>query len=273
MIATITILGSKAAPVTSKDVRRERLARRLEAAVLKCRNSDTPKNDDQKKVDEIRSAAQARYQSAVDDFTAHAKANALAKKKKKREELIALFLLLMLDAGEESYSKAYPELEALQPETKTGSALEPEKVQSQAEEFSESRQENLKQFPARIIDRFEEITNEVEESKTSEKEIRSILNKAAAAVKSGEGKVMAEAEAQGVYGSAQIRILKRVGFKTAIWNQLERPTKRDTHALNMELGEKPLGYLYPNGQRYPGDPKGGPGENCNCLCYLEGVRR
>ena len=84
---------------------------------------------------------------------------------------------------------------------------------------------------------------------------------------------MADVEATTTLGSVQLDRLKRAGFTTAIWNQLDRPTKRHTHAINMEMGPQPLGTIYPNGQSHPGDERGGVGECVNCLCYLEGASR
>lgn len=253
--------------LSSLDIRRERMARRIDSVIFKCKSSES-----NLAIEKIRDAAQSKYQSSVEEFIANAKANSIAKKKKKREEMIALFLLLMLDAGEENYVKTYTKLETLSPTTE-GRKPSPSELQKESVEFAEARQENLAEFPERICGRFDDIVEEAKEADKTEKEIRAELNKSAEKIKDGEGKRLTQAEAQGCYGAAQIRILERAGFKTALWDQFDRETKRETHAVNMSLGAKPLNYMYPNGQRYPGDPAGGAGECVNCLCVLTGVQR
>jgi len=231
----------------------------------------------------------------VDDFTAQAKADALAKKKKRRNELIAIFLLLMLDAGEEAYLMSYPKLAALQtpPNQPTEPSQPtptqpiilptsgkwsnqqptPEELKTEAEEFAQERQENLSQFPARVIDRFEEIITESQAEKASEKEIRSRLNKAAEAVKKGQGRIVSETESQAVAGGSQLRILKRAGFETAFWQNVGDERVRDGHIENEAAGETKLGDEYPDGCRYPGDPKAPIECTIGCRCWLIGGNR
>lgn len=218
-----------------------------------------------------RTAAQTRYQQAVDDFIAHAKAEALSREKKKREKLKALFLLLMLDAGEDAYTAIYPRLAAIATPGQPHRLMPP--VKSEPAEFAASRQPFLDNFSSTVLDRLDAIVQQGAHDAATPREIRRQLDERAAEMRQGHGRAFSEAEAQVMYGHAQIRILKRAGFKTALWDQLDRPTKRETHAVNMAMGPQPLGTLYPNGQRCPGDPAAGPGETMGCLCVLVGVDR
>lgn len=222
-----------------------------------------------------RAAVAARYQTAVDDLTAHAKAIVLSKAKKKREQIKALFLLLMLDAADDAYQTIYPALAKLTPPVTgtTATSIKPGDLRAEAEAFARDRQQYLENFPSTVFDRLDAARQQAEADGKSDKEVRAELNRTASEIKSGQGATMSETEAQATYGSAQIRILERTGFETALWDQIDRPTKRETHADNMALGPMPIGHLYPNGQRYPGDPAGGVQECANCLCVLTGVKR
>lgn len=214
--------------------------------------------------------AQNRYQQAVDDFIAHAKAEAMSRDKKRREKIKVLWLLLMLDAGEDAYSLIYPKLAAI---TTPGTAKLAPPVKSEPADFAASRQTYLDNFSNTVLDRLDAVVQQGAHDAATPREIRRQLDERASQLRTGQGEVVATAESQACYGHAQIRILKRAGFKTALWDQIDRPTKRETHAVNMEMGPQPLGTLYPNGQRCPGDPAGGPGECLNCLCTLVGVDR
>lgn len=106
-----------------------------------------------------------------------------------------------------------------------------------------------------------------------EGEISKRLAKKARELEGARWERLADAEATATYGAAALRVLDLAGFATVRWSQLDRPTKRHTHKLNQEQGEQPLGFVFSNGQAYPGDPSRGPEENINCLCQLVGVRR
>lgn len=234
------------------------------------RATQSPLNAQSQQHAAARSLAQNRYQQAVDDFIAHAKAEAMSRDKKRREKIKALWLLLMLDAGEDAYSLIYPKLAAI---ATPGTAKLAPPVKSEPADYAASRQTYLDNFSNTVLDRLDAVVQQGAHDAASPREIRRQLDERATELRTGQGEVVAMTESQACYGHAQIRILKRAGFKTALWDQLDRPTKRETHAANMEMGPQPLGTLYPNGQRCPGDPAGGPGECLNCLCTLVGVDR
>ncbi len=217
-----------------------------------------------------RNTAQERYRRAVAEFIAHAKAEAMTRDKNKREKLKALFLLLMLDAGEDAYAAIYPKLAQL---SGLGADRQAPPIKAEPQEFAAGRAQYLGNFAETVMDKMDAAVQQGAHDAAEPREIRRELDKRAEDLRQGAGETVAETEAQSCYGHAQIRILKRAGFKTALWDQIDRPTKRETHAINMEMGPQPLGTLYPNGQRFPGDETAGPGECINCLCVLVGVEK
>lgn len=106
-----------------------------------------------------------------------------------------------------------------------------------------------------------------------ESELSKRLAKKARELEGARWERIADAEATATYGAAALRVLDLAGFATVRWSQLDRPTKRHTHKLNQDQGEQPLGFVWQNGQAFPGDPARGPEECINCLCQLIGVRR
>jgi hypothetical protein len=114
---------------------------------------------------------------------------------------------------------------------------------------------------------------QVERGTVVEGEISKRLAQKAKELEGARWERIADTEAQATYGAAALRVLDLAGFATVQWSQMDRDTKRETHAKNMAEGEVPLGYVFSNGQAYPGDPARGPEENVNCLCQLVGVKR
>lgn len=243
---------------TSREIRVERLRRRLVDLVASCRQEETPAESIK-----IRDEAQAEYQRAVNEFIDRAKREA-ANRRHKQEAMVALFLLLMLRAGRKTHARVTERLGRINRPKKR---LSDRALNRQSGEFAQDRQKHLRDFPAAVVERLSKVAGKCDLTKIELAD----LTKEADAIKTGQGKVVARTEAQATIGNAHIGVLRRAGFTTAIWNQLDRPTKRDSHEINAELGARPLGFLYPNGQRYPGDPAGGAGECINCECFLEGV--
>ena len=218
--------------------------------------------------DRARAAAEAIYLAAM--LAAAAK---LKGEKDKRTRDAAILLLLLL-AGEEAYAKTYTALEKAAPTApEAGQTPTPpvsaDTLEAEAASFAESRQPLLRDFADRVADRMEEAEDEATAPEADEKTVLKAVQKVA----TEESRVMVDIETTAALGTVELQRLKRAGFTTAIWNQIDRPTKRHTHALNMEMGPQPLGTLYPNGQTHPGDPAGGIEECVNCLCYLEGASR
>lgn len=229
-----------------------------------------------------------------------------AKAKKRREEAAALALLLLGAAGAASYASLLPLLlrqavasapsaptvslptgEPATEPTATVLPAEPEPalptpeqeadalggktLEEAAQDFADSRAEFLKPFCADIQ---EAMRLEVEVGKANGESIHQIgrrLFDLANGIGGSRGAVLAAAEAQSAYGHAQLRALVAAGYRKANWVQVDRPTKRDSHAANAAAGPLRLGDTWPNGQKFPGDPIGGPAENCNCLCMLVGA--
>jgi nicotinamide mononucleotide adenylyltransferase len=221
--------------------------------------------------DKVRNAAENHYQGAVNEFVAHAKAEAIKKARRQdTEEAIAVFLMLMIDAQEDGYWNAYGSLEKLEPplEHITGSELRPE-----AKEFAESRQEFLAQFPADAYDQLVEVAETARADGQEESLVRKAVAVAAESIRKGRGRILAQTEAQITYGSSELRILKRAGFATIAWNTEDDDKVRPTHAECEAQGPIKLGERFVNGLRFPGDPTGGPAEICNCRCWLTGVER
>lgn len=243
--------------------------------VLKCRNSDTAKisslairaaailskenspvtgekKDAHKKA---REDAQAIYEAAA--IAAAAKAQ---EQKKKREEAVAAILLLLLLAGEDAYHKTYHSLG-----TEKADEIQ---ISEQSKTFAASRQKDLKEFAGKLNDSLELTKSESEKEKLTESEMARALRDMAKKASS----VMKEVEATITLGEVNLDRLKRAGFTKVFWSQLDRPTKRMSHAENEQMGIVPIGTVFASGQKYPGDPAGGVGECANCLCVLEGIR-
>lgn len=217
-----------------------------------------------------RAAAIARYQAAVDDFTAHAKAIVLSKSKKKREQLKALFLLLMLDAGDEAYSQIYPALAKVTPPATGPTPIKPGDMRAEAEAFARGRQEYLEDFPSAVFDRLDAARQQAEADGQADKEVRAALNRTATEIKQGQGEVVAETEGQATYGAAEIRVLKRAGYKTKRWQTEEDERVRDSHENCQLQGEIDIDANFSNGLRYPGQTGAPASEVCNCRCWLVG---
>lgn len=211
----------------------------------------------------VRQAAQERYQMAVDDFIAHAK-HAVAQRKADREALLAFFLMLMADAGEEAYAAAYPELATLTPEPQTRLAAG---VQAEARRFAAGRTALVQDFPAAALDVLE-IAAAGEPS-----EIRQRVAAAAKQIRDTTGLRVASTEATATYGDAQRRVLQRAGFKTKIWRTEGDERVRASHVGCGAQGAIPIDAKFSNGLSFPGDPAGGPAEVCNCRCNLIGGSR
>ena len=225
----------------------------------------SPTNQAQQHAD-ARQLAQDRYQEAVNDFVAHAKAEALAKDKKKRERLKAIFLLLMLDAGEDAYSAIYPRLAGISGASPTIP------VKAEPAEFAAGRAKYLENFSSTVLDRLDAVIQQGAHDAESPREIRRKLDERAKEIKEGAGKTTAETEAQSTYGAAQIRVLKRAGMTHKIWQTMEDDRVRDSHENCQLQGAIPMDEKFQNGLRYPGETGAPPSETVNCRCWLRGQK-
>jgi hypothetical protein len=241
-------------------IRLERLSRRIHE-IVKCANSDTtPFTPAQTKAKN----AQARQLSeAIYEAAAIAAAHKIeADKKEKRKKEIAAILLLLLLAGEDAYQKVYSTLgtDGLKNADET-------QISEQAKTFAASRQEDLREFAGKLRDSITEAKAEA----FGMPEADAARHVREAAVKTSQ--VMIDVETTCTLGSIELDRLKRAGFTTCFWSQLDRPTKRHSHAENQNEGVVKIGHKFSNGQRFPGDPCMGVGEVINCACQLVPVGR
>jgi DNA topoisomerase-1 len=257
----------------------------------------------------IRDEARHAYQQAVNRAIATLELQAVAdlkrketervKKKRREEELDAIALLLFL-AGERIYQSTSLKLASLLGQNATltplqaqpGTSLEgqpgatPTGEQAgtggggplpagteEAEAFASIRQPLLVNFPRESAERLDQVTEEGRAAGKNDKEVARDLEEKAQEIEGGQGSVVAETEATATLGLAQLRLLQRAGFATCAWDQLDRPTKRETHFQNTLEGEVSVGHVFGNGQVCPGDASQGPGETVSCLCTLIGVKR
>lgn len=215
---------------------------------------------DTAKTKKAREAAQAIYESAA----LAAAARAQEEKKKRREEEIAAILLLLLLAGEDAYRKTYSTLG-----TEGLKSFDETQIKEQAITFAQGRQKDLKEFSDKLHDALELTKSESEKENLTKSEMARALRETAKKVSAN----MTDIETTITLGSVELDRLKRAGFRTVFWSQVDRPTKRESHTENQNQGVVPLGTTFPSGQKYPGDPAGGVGECVNCLCVLVGVER
>lgn len=276
------VFGPQSVPMLSRLVMAEKIVRLEKVAQQKAEKRIAASDpayespEEYKRHDAIRNQATEAYRRTMRKIVYNSESNAIAEGQgadshKARNAAIAALLFLLL--AKEQYALTYNRLAGLAQDA-TGQPL---KVITHADleaiSFSQERAKLLEDFPASVAARLEAEREAGEKAQESTEDIMKRLVRTAKNIEEGRGEVMARTEAQAIYGSAQLRLLKNAGFKTALWDQLDRPTKRDSHALNMELGPQPVGFLYPSNQRYPGDPLGGVEECINCECYLVGVSR
>jgi len=146
---------------------------------------------------------------------------------------------------------------------------------TEAEEraHAEQRAELLKDFPKRIRERLELELKRGEELGETESELHLRITSEGERILEGEGRVVAETEAQAIAGSATLRALKRAGFETCFWVTVGDERVRDSHTHNESVGAVKLGDKFPNGCRFPGDPLAPLAETINCRCWLVGANR
>lgn len=205
---------------------------------------------------QLRSRALQIYQDAIERGLDQQEALELAEQEDRDK---GPFILLWLAAAKAAWIYVYPRLAALH--RVPGYAWDPVKDNVQEpEEPEEYDPEPRRQYLESALEGLQERTAELPDEE-----------KEAAVVSRREA--ITYTETLTLIGEANFRAIKAAGYTHAKWMQLDRPTKRDSHELNTQLPPLPLGAMYPNGQRYPGDPAGGPGECINCLCWLWPMKR
>lgn len=301
MVGITSILGNRRRTVTDLLAKQDRvtaLCARVEKMTVRAANPVPPENPQSKLYRET----EAKYSEAVRKGLAVAESAALAnvseadgeKAKARRKDAATAFLLLLMGIGVGSFLRAWiklarhlgvPGYESLSTadgdlpqkevagDVREAPETERDELGDVAEGYASARGELLKPF---VNDVQEAMRLAVESGKAAGENVHQIgrrLAEVAKEIGEGRGAVVAATEALTAFGYANLRAMQAAGYTHAEWIQLDRPTKREKHAVNMSMGEQPIGTLYPNGQRFPGDPAGGPGECINCLCWLKPTRK
>lgn len=223
-------------------------------------------------------------------------------KRKRREELLGAVALLLLYAGVKAFRAMRLRLAVLQgqalggvdrtpapPNSREGSISAPEGGQSAsggqqgapgaiveqgeegdgAEAFAESRAKLLEPFASESLDALEE---EARGARTQAEMVEQVRRRARE-IEDTRGGLVADTETMAAYGVAQWQRLAGAGFETKVWRTMRDDKVRPSHLLCESQGEVHLTKEFHNGLMYPGDPRGGFDEVCNCRCWLEGGRR
>jgi len=223
-------------------------------------------------------------------------------KQKRRSELLATVALLLFYAGMNAFRAmrlrlAMPESQALggadhtpaPPDSHKGGISAPDEDKSAsggqqeapggivaegedadgAVSFAESRAKLLEPFAAESLDALEEEAR----GAATKAELIAKVHRLAREIEDTRGGFVAENETMAAYGVAQWQLLARAGFETKVWRTMRDDKVRPSHVLCEAQGEVPMTTEFHNGMMYPGDPRGGFAEVCNCRCWLEGGRR
>lgn len=215
----------------------------------------------------VRNGAEAAISRAVGRIVLLAEANAIARKKD--SEFLDYATLILAAALATAYGKAAKDLANLATGEDRGESL----THNEEMEYAKGRQNVLDGFLDNVRERVSSEKGRGSSLGETDQELAERIRKAGEEVIAGSGKVVAETEAQAIYGHAQFRALKRAGYKTAFWVTVGDERVRDSHTACEAAGAVKIGDKFPNGLLFPGDPNGGPEEICNCRCWLEGASR
>lgn len=229
-------------------------------------------------------AAKAEHRKAVKKALAMAEQSVADNRDEKKTKGSFLFILLLgaMAAYAAAYRKLGEHYETTHPATDAEEEASAQKQQAGLAKVVDESLEALKATKREHDAELEEQRSTAPKSGpvthqprtvAEESELSKRLAKKAAELEDARWELPIEVASQITYGEAALRQLHLAGFKTKIWSQLDRPTKRHTHEINMNMGEQPLSFTYPNGQQYPGDMSAGVGEVANCLCQLVGGSR
>lgn len=83
----------------------------------------------------------------------------------------------------------------------------------------------------------------------------------------GRAATIARTEVLGVTQKGSFEAYKQAMIPIKIWSAILDGRTRDSHAL-IDGEERPIDVPFSNGLMYPGDPKAGPSEICNCRCVI-----
>lgn len=219
--------------------------------------------------DAIRAEAQQSVQRAVSHIVALAEARELTEKKDDDEQFFLMATAVLTAALAGAYGVAARKLANNATGQDRGESL----TQHEEAEYGASRQEFLERFPRVVQERIHSEASRGRAQGETGAELVARVREAGDEINAGTGKVVAETEAQSIYGRGQLRALRRAGYETAYWVTVGDERVRDSHTRCEAAGAVRIGDRFPNGLMYPGDPAGGPEEVCNCRCWLEGASR
>lgn len=209
---------------------------------------------------EIRSEAQATIQSAVNQVVALASAQAVTGKH--RDDYEALAAMLLLGAIALAYGTAARKLAV-----NAKGADHVESLTSHEEwAHAGTREEYLKRFPVVIQERLDlEAKRGIELGETPQ-EITRRVHEEAGKILEGVGNSVAGQEAQEVYGSGQMRAIKRAGYNTSFWVTVGDERVCGVCDENEAAGQVKVGEKFPSG--HASSPA-----HVGCRCWLEGASK
>lgn len=216
----------------------------------------------------VRNEAQATISRAVSRVVLLAEANAVARKQD--DEFLDYATLIMAAALAAAYGKAAKDLANLATGEDRGESL----THNEEVAYAKGRQNVLDGFLDNVRERLSSEKGRGASLGETDTELAERVRKTGEEVIAGSGKVVAETEAQAIYGHAQFRALKRAGYTSAFWVTVGDERVRDSHTACEAAGAVKIGHKFPNGLLFPGDSvNGGPEEVCNCRCVLEGASK
>ena len=83
--------------------------------------------------------------------------------------------------------------------------------------------------------------------------------------------VIAMNESASIISQSTDKRYRKEGVVKKAWLSSGRSDVRDSHSLNASFGIVDYDFIYPNGQRFPHDGRGGADQNINCHCALQPV--
>lgn len=216
----------------------------------------------------VRDEAEKEIAKAVARVVALAEAEVLAKKQED-EDFWTYAAATFFGAIMSAYGQSAQKLAVIERGADHGEAV----TEAEERAHAEQRAELLKDFPERIRERLALEMKRGEELGETEAELHRRIGVEGEKILQGEGRVVAETEAQAIAGAATLRALKRAGYVTAFWVTVGDERVRESHTACEAAGAVKLGDKFPNGCRFPGDPLAPLAETINCRCVLEGASK
>ncbi len=212
----------------------------------------------------IRSKAEDRLRKAVNSAIDSMAVEFLHPQPRDEQDNAYNFLTLFEEAGHAGFKQVSDRLNSME-----GVQESPEALESLADQFVVTRAPLVRDWHQRTWERFEKAVQEGRQAGEGRRALWARLRDLADTVKVGSGNVVVETEAQAGYGAAQLRALTQAGYTSKLWVTVGDDRVRHSHA-SQDNEERPIDQPFSNGLQYPGDPNGGPEDNCGCRCWLTG---